>query len=67
MLVVKSKVASIVKSNGKRMSREAWSALDARVMAIIHGASKMCNGHKTITDMEILMANRSSNNTAEVK
>ena len=58
MLVVKSKVAEIVKSNGKRMSKSAWDALDARVRIIIEGAIRNSGHFTTIKDTEILMAGR---------
>jgi hypothetical protein len=58
MLVVKSKIAEIVKNNGKRMSKEAWTALDARVRVIIEGAIKSTGSFKTIKDTEVLMSGR---------
>jgi hypothetical protein len=58
MLVVKSKVAAIVKENGKRMSKEAWAALDSRVLNIINGAIRNVGTFKTIKDTEVLMAGR---------
>lgn len=59
MLVVKSKIAEIVKGNGKRMSKSAWEALDARVRIIIEGAVRNSGKFTTIKDTEILMAGRS--------
>ena len=58
MLIVKSKVAKIVSENGKRMSKQAWEALDARVLNIVHGAIRNVGSFKTIKDTEILMAGR---------
>ena len=58
MLVVKSKIQQIVKENKKRMSKDAWVALDLRVSAILTGAIKACGGHSTITDTEVLMSGR---------
>jgi hypothetical protein len=56
MLVNKSKVREIIKTSGKRISKDAWAALDNRVIAIIQTAIKLTGGHKTITDTEVLMA-----------
>ena len=58
MLVVKSKIAAIVKENNKRMSKEAWAALDTRVRNIVEGAIRATAGFKTIKDTEILIADR---------
>ena len=58
MLVVKSKIAEIVKGNGKRMSKSAWDALDARVRNIIDGAIRNTGRFTTIKDTEILTADR---------
>jgi len=58
MLVVKSKIAAIVKENGKRMSQQAWEALDARILNIVQGAIRNVGSFKTIKDTEILMAGR---------
>lgn len=57
-LVVRSKVAQLAKDNGKRMSKDAWIALDNRIVAIITTAAKSCGSFKTITDTEILLAQR---------
>lgn len=59
-LVVKNKVKEIVHAQGKRMSKEAWVALDARIMGIINGAIKQCGTFKTIKDTEILTSARTS-------
>lgn len=59
MYVVKSKVAELVKTSGKRMSKEAWAALDTRVVNIVQGAIRSLGSFKTIKDMEILTADRS--------
>ena len=58
MLVVKSKVKELIKESGKRMSKEAWSALDTRVRNIVVGAIRSTGGFKTITETEILTADR---------
>lgn len=58
MLVVKSKVAQIVKDNNKRMSKEAWTALDTRVRNIVEAAIRSTGGFKTIKETEILIADR---------
>lgn len=58
MLVVKSKVAEIAKAAGKRMSQQAWEALDTRVRNIMEGAIRNVGSFKTIKDTEILMAGR---------
>lgn len=58
MLAVKSKIQRIVKENKKRMSKDAWVALDCRINAIITGAIKNCGSAVTIRDTEILMSGR---------
>lgn len=58
MLVVKSKVQQIVKASGKRMSKEAWNALDTRVKNIMAGAIRQAGSFKTIKDIEILTSDR---------
>jgi len=55
-LVVRSKIKELVRDHKKRMSKEAWEALDARVSALIRTAAKLCGSHKTIRDTEIYMA-----------
>jgi len=55
MLVVKSKIAELVKSKGKRMSKDAWIALDNKIIQIINTACRRCNANKTITEIEILL------------
>lgn len=61
MYYVKSKVQSLVKDKGKRMSKEAWEALDGKIVQIIASASKFCGHHKTIRDTEIYMAKGGGN------
>jgi hypothetical protein len=58
MLAVKSKVNALVKSSGKRMSKDAWQALDARIRVIVEGAIKATGSFKTIKETEILMSGR---------
>jgi hypothetical protein len=55
-LVVRSKVKEIVRDHKKRMSKEAWEALDMRVAALVRTAIRLCGSHKTIRDTEIYMA-----------
>lgn len=54
MLIVKSKIMEIVKDSGKRMSKDAWEALDARVRNIVEGAIRSTGSFKTIKSTEIL-------------
>jgi hypothetical protein len=56
MLIIRSKVAKLVKIHGKRMSKDAWQALDARVEGIVNRACNMCGSHKTVRETEILLA-----------
>jgi hypothetical protein len=58
MLIIKSKVKEIVKMSGKRMSKGAWDALDARVRVIVEGAIKNTGRFTTIKDTEVFNSGR---------
>lgn len=60
MVLVKSKIKKLVQEHKKRMSKEAWEALDSRVVAIVTGAIKLTGSFKTIKDTEIYMSGRGS-------
>jgi hypothetical protein len=55
MLINKSKVADIIHASGKRMSKGAWQALDAKILVLINTAIKRSASFKTITETEIMM------------
>ena len=61
MYYVKSKIQKLIKDSNKRMSKEAWVALDSKILRIVEGAIKICGHHKTIRDTEIYMTRGGGN------